>query len=55
MMNQLQLAVGGADPGLAERLDEEISAFNAAASGHDDAHLVKHLTRPAGVTRAPQA
>jgi hypothetical protein len=28
MMSELPLAIGGADAGLAERLDEEISAFH---------------------------
>lgn len=44
-MSEIQLTVGGADPGLAERLDEEISAFNAAASGHDDARLLSVAVR----------
>jgi hypothetical protein len=30
------VAAGGADAGLQERLDQEISAFNAAATGHHD-------------------
>jgi GNAT superfamily N-acetyltransferase len=33
MMSEIQNAVGEADADLAERLDKEISAFNAAASG----------------------
>jgi GNAT superfamily N-acetyltransferase len=45
MMSELQLAVGGADAGLAERLDEEISVFNAAASGHDDARMLSVAVR----------
>lgn len=48
MMSELQLTVGGADAGLAEQLDEEISAFNAAASGHDDARLLSVAVRGGG-------
>jgi GNAT superfamily N-acetyltransferase len=48
MMSELRLAVGGADAGLAERLDEEISAFNAAASGHDDARMLSVAVRGGG-------
>ena len=36
-MTELRVAVGGADAGLQERLDREIVAFNAAATGHHDA------------------
>lgn len=35
-MSEAQLAAGGADPALRDRLDKEIYAFNAAATGHDD-------------------
>ena len=33
-MDEVPFVVGDADPGLRERLDEEISAFNAAVTGH---------------------
>jgi hypothetical protein len=33
-MNEIMLVTGEADAGLRERLDEEISAFNAAVTGH---------------------
>jgi hypothetical protein len=36
MMSEMSLVVGEADAGLRERLDEEISAFNAAVTGHHD-------------------
>ena len=35
-MSEVRFAVGDADAGLAERLDKEISAFNAAVTGHHD-------------------
>ena len=35
-MSDITLAVGDDDAGLRDRLDEEISAFNAAATGHHD-------------------
>jgi hypothetical protein len=35
MMSEVRFAVGDADAGLRERLDEEISAFNAAVTHHD--------------------
>jgi hypothetical protein len=34
-MNEVRFVVGDADAGLRERLDEEISAFNAATGHHD--------------------
>jgi GNAT superfamily N-acetyltransferase len=40
MMSQPLIAVGDADPALQERLDEEINAFNAAATGHHDGRLL---------------
>jgi hypothetical protein len=43
-----RVAVGGADAGLQERLDREISVFNAAASGHDDAPLSTHSFQAPG-------
>ena len=39
-MSEARIAVGDADAGLAERLDKEISAFNAAAAGHHDARML---------------
>ncbi|HEY1642976.1 MAG TPA: GNAT family N-acetyltransferase [Streptosporangiaceae bacterium] len=36
-MSDLQVAVTGADARLQQRLDQEISAFNAATTGHHDA------------------
>jgi hypothetical protein len=35
-MNEVRFAVGDADSGLRDRLDEEINAFNAAATGCHD-------------------
>jgi GNAT superfamily N-acetyltransferase len=35
-MSEVQFVVGDADAGLRQHLDEEISAFNAAATGHHD-------------------
>jgi GNAT superfamily N-acetyltransferase len=35
-MSGIRFAVGDADTGLAGRLDKEISAFNAAVTGHQD-------------------
>jgi GNAT superfamily N-acetyltransferase len=40
MMSEIRFAVGDADPGLRERLDEEISAFNAAATGYHDGRML---------------
>jgi GNAT superfamily N-acetyltransferase len=40
MMSEVRIAVGEADAGLQERLDEEISAFNAAVTGHHDARML---------------
>ena len=40
MMGEVALVVGDADNGLRERLDKEISAFNAAATGYAEARLV---------------
>jgi GNAT superfamily N-acetyltransferase len=34
--SEIQFAIGGADAGLHDRLDEEIYKFNAAATGHHD-------------------
>ena len=44
-MSEARFAVGGADADLAERLDQEISAFNAAASGHHDARMLSVAVR----------
>ena len=38
-MTEARFAVGDADAGLRGRLDEEISAFNAAATGHHEGRL----------------
>ena len=40
MMGEIALVVGEADNGLQERLDKEISAFNAAATGYADVRLL---------------
>ena len=39
-MNEESFVVGEADTGLRDRLDEEISAFNAAVTGHHDGRLL---------------
>ena len=39
-MSEVRFAVGDADAGLAERLDKEISAFNAAATGHHHGRML---------------
>jgi len=44
-MSEARFAVGDADADLAERLDQEISAFNAAASGHHDARMLSVAVR----------
>jgi len=44
-MSEARFAVGDADTDLAERLDQEISAFNAAASGHHDARMLSVAVR----------
>ena len=44
-MSEARFAVGEADADLAERLDQEISAFNAAASGHHDARMLSVAVR----------
>ena len=44
-MSEARCAVGDADADLAERLDQEISAFNAAASGHHDARILSVAVR----------
>jgi len=40
MMSEVRIAVGDADAVLAERLDEEISSFNATVTGHHDARML---------------
>jgi hypothetical protein len=45
MMSEIQFAVGDADADLAERLDREISAFNAAVTGHHDGRMLSVAVR----------
>jgi GNAT superfamily N-acetyltransferase len=45
MMSAGRLVTGDTDAGLRERLDEEISAFNAAATGHHDGRLLSVAAR----------
>src|SRR6266481_5818236 len=45
MMSEVRFVVGDADAGLRERLDKEISAFNAAATGHHDGRLLSVAVR----------
>jgi GNAT superfamily N-acetyltransferase len=47
-MSEVTLIAGEADPGLRERLDQEINAFNAAATGHHDARLLSMAARGDG-------
>jgi GNAT superfamily N-acetyltransferase len=47
-MSEAWFTVGDADADLAERLDQEISAFNAAASGHHDARMLSVAVRGDG-------
>ena len=44
-MSEVRLVVGDTDSGLRERLDEEISAFNAAATGHHGGRLLSVAVR----------
>ena len=44
-MSELRFVVGDTDAGLRERLDEEISAFNAAATGHHDGRMLSVAVR----------
>ena len=44
-MSEVSFVAGEADAGLQERLDEEISAFNAAATGHHDGRLLSIAVR----------
>jgi GNAT superfamily N-acetyltransferase len=48
MMDEVRFVFGGADPGLRERLDEEISAFNAAVTGYHDGRLLSVAVRGDG-------
>ena len=47
-MDEVPFVVGGADPGLRERLDQEISAFNAAVTGYHDGQLLSVAVRGDG-------
>ena len=47
-MSEVRFAVGDADAGLRERLDEEISAFNAAVTGHHDGRMLSVAVRGDG-------
>ncbi len=44
-MSEVRLAAGDADADLAERLDQEISAFNAAVTGHHDGRMLSVAVR----------
>jgi GNAT superfamily N-acetyltransferase len=44
-MNEISFVAGEADAGLRDRLDEEISAFNAAVTGHHDGRLLSIAVR----------
>ena len=44
-MSEVSFVAGEADADLQERLDEEISAFNAAATGHHDGRLLSIAVR----------
>ena len=47
-MSEARFAVGDADAGLQERLDKEIIAFNAAATGHHDSRELSVAVRGDG-------
>jgi hypothetical protein len=51
-MNEVRFAVGDADSGLRDRLDEEINAFNAAATGYHDGRMLSVAVRGTTVTCA---
>ena len=51
-MSEVRFVVGDADTGLRERLYEEISAFNAAATGHHDGRMLSVAVRGMAVTCA---
>ena len=44
-MNEVRFAVGDADANLQERLDKEISEFNAAVTGHHDGRMLSVAVR----------
>ena len=44
-MSEVRFTVGDADADLAERLDKEISAFNAAVTGHHDVRMLSVAVR----------
>ena len=44
-MNEISFVAGEADTDLRDRLDEEISAFNAAVTGHHDGRLLSIAVR----------
>jgi GNAT superfamily N-acetyltransferase len=48
MMSEVRFAVGDADADLAERLDKEISEFNAAVTGHHDGRMLSVAVRGDG-------
>jgi GNAT superfamily N-acetyltransferase len=48
MMSEVPFVIGDADPGLRERLDAEISAFNAAVTGYHDGRLLSVAVRGDG-------
>ena len=45
MMSEIPFVVSDADAGLAERLDKEISAFNATVTGHHDGRMLSVAVR----------
>ncbi len=45
MMGEVSVVAGEGDAGLQKRLDEEISAFNAAATGRYDGRLLSIAVR----------
>jgi len=47
-MSAGRLVTGDTDAGLRERLDEQISAFNAAATGHHDGRMLSVTARGDG-------
>jgi GNAT superfamily N-acetyltransferase len=47
-MDEVALMVSDADDGLRERLDQEIYAFNVAATGHADGRLLSIAVRGDG-------
>jgi hypothetical protein len=47
-MDEVALMVSDADDGLRECLDEEIYAFNAAATGHADGRLTNGCRNAVG-------